>query len=316
VEHARGILTRAVAVTGAPGWLRLRARLELGAIEAAASGDVERLREARAAAEQVGASLTAARAELLIGLTLVRRHELAGGREYVTRALDLAQQGPLRLLEEAQAAQAELLVVSGEPRVAARHVDSAGAFGATARLLLAAASGDPVSLDELASAIGPGVIASGLRACSAGDVAAGTVLLERFPWFRHLALLRAGEAAVREGWGDPVAWLTNAMNFFGESRNQDLARSCRVLLRRAGAKVPRRGRGQAVVPAEFQRAGVTSREMDVLELVGQGLRNREIAQRLFLSPRTIETHLQTLQRKLDAPSRARLTTIALQVKGG
>src|SRR5439155_4665192 len=260
--------------------------------------------------------LTGARAELLIGLTLVRRHELAAGREYITRALDLAQQGRLRLLEEAQAAQAELLVVSGEPREAARHIDSAGAFGAAARLLLVAASGDPVSLDELARAIGPGVIAAGLRACSAGDVAAGTVLLEWFPWFRHLALLRAGEAAMREGRGDPVVWLADGMDLFGESRNQDLARSCRALLRRAGAKVPRRGRGQAVVPAEFRRAGVTSREMDVLELVGQGLRNREIAQRLFLSPRTVETHLQTLQRKLDAPSRARLTALALQGKGG
>jgi DNA-binding CsgD family transcriptional regulator len=316
VEGARGISKRALAVTGAPGWLRLRALLELGAIEAAASGEVGRLREARAAAEQVGAILTAARAELLIGLTLVRRHELAAGRESVSRALDLAQQGHLRLREEALAAQAELLVVSGDPREAARQVDSAGEFGAAARLLLAAASGEPVTLDELARAIGPGLIGAGLRACSTGDVAAGAALLERFPWFRHLALLRAGEAAMSEDRGDPVAWITDAMNFFGESGNEEMARFCRALLRGLGAKVPRRGRGRAVVPAELRRAGVTSREMDVLELVGQGLRNREIAQRLFLSPRTVEAHLQTIQRKLDAPSRARLTAIALQVKGG
>ena len=36
--------------------------------------------------------------------------------------------------------------------------------------------------------------------------------------------------------------------------------------------------------------GVTSREMDVLQLVAEGLTNAAIAERLVLLPRTVETH--------------------------
>jgi DNA-binding CsgD family transcriptional regulator len=315
IDSACRILAGALALAGAPGWLRLRALLNLGAVEAAATGDVDRLLEARAAAVRAGAIQTAARAELLIGLTLVRRHDLAVGGESVARAVELAELGRLPLLDEALAAQAEMLVVSGDLRAAARRIEAAGQAAAVARLLLAAATGRPIDLDELADAVGPGLVATGLRACAAGDIATGALQLHGFPWFRHLAWLRATDVAHSGASAEFAAGLTEAMDFFRACGNEELARSCRAHLRSAGAKVRRRGRGRAVVPAKLRTSGVTSREMDVLELVGQGLRNREIAQRLFLSPRTVETHLQSLGRKLEAPSRARLTAIALQLKG-
>lgn len=46
-------------------------------------------------------------------------------------------------------------------------------------------------------------------------------------------------------------------------------------------------------------AGLTDREQDVLRLMAQGLTNTGIAKRLFLSERTVETHIRRLLTKLD-----------------
>jgi DNA-binding CsgD family transcriptional regulator/tetratricopeptide (TPR) repeat protein len=50
-------------------------------------------------------------------------------------------------------------------------------------------------------------------------------------------------------------------------------------------------------------AGLTARESEVLALVAQGLRNGEIAQRLFLSSRTVGNHVSAILRKLQADTR-------------
>jgi len=57
---------------------------------------------------------------------------------------------------------------------------------------------------------------------------------------------------------------------------------------------------------------VTTREMDVLVLVADGLTNREIAERLFVSPRTVETHVASLLAKTGTASRAELRALAVQ----
>ena len=56
--------------------------------------------------------------------------------------------------------------------------------------------------------------------------------------------------------------------------------------------------------------GVTAREADVLRLVAEGLANKEIAARLYLSPRTVEKHVESLLRKIGARSRTQLAAIA------
>jgi DNA-binding CsgD family transcriptional regulator len=50
-------------------------------------------------------------------------------------------------------------------------------------------------------------------------------------------------------------------------------------------------------------ANLTARELEVLELVAQGLRNAEIAERLFLADKTVVHHVSAILRKLDVPSR-------------
>jgi DNA-binding NarL/FixJ family response regulator len=48
----------------------------------------------------------------------------------------------------------------------------------------------------------------------------------------------------------------------------------------------------------------------VLDLLGDRLSNREIAERLVLSPRTVEKHVAALLAKLGAPGRADLARLA------
>ncbi len=50
-------------------------------------------------------------------------------------------------------------------------------------------------------------------------------------------------------------------------------------------------------------AGLTRREMDVLELLAKGLRNTDIAERLYLSPKTVEHHVSAVLMKLQAATR-------------
>ncbi|WP_217181683.1 response regulator transcription factor [Streptomyces sp. AC495_CC817] len=57
---------------------------------------------------------------------------------------------------------------------------------------------------------------------------------------------------------------------------------------------------------------ITEREREVLRLVGLGLTNDEIAERLFLSPLTAKTHVSRIMSKLDARDRVHLVVVAYE----
>ena len=56
---------------------------------------------------------------------------------------------------------------------------------------------------------------------------------------------------------------------------------------------------------------MTAREIEVLGLVAQGLRNAQIAERLVLSERTIDHHVSAILRKLDVRTRGEATAKAV-----
>lgn len=86
----------------------------------------------------------------------------------------------------------------------------------------------------------------------------------------------------------------------------------RETLRRVGAPrdaarasaALREVRGRPSAPPPESTHGLSTREADVVKLLAQGLRNREIASRLFVSPFTVKRHVANILTKLNLPSRA------------
>src|SRR5204862_8353965 len=76
-----------------------------------------------------------------------------------------------------------------------------------------------------------------------------------------------------------------------------------AVLSAAGHRVPRRREGPA---------GLTRREVEVLRLVARGLSNKEIAERLVISPKTVSNHVEHIYAKIGASSRAAAGLFAMQ----
>ena len=80
-------------------------------------------------------------------------------------------------------------------------------------------------------------------------------------------------------------------------------------LRESGQRGLRRGpRAQTLA----NPLGLTGRQMEVLELLAQGMRNAEIAERLFLSPLTIKTHVARILDKLNLRDRIQAVVLAYE----
>ena len=109
----------------------------------------------------------------------------------------------------------------------------------------------------------------------------------------------------------PVLALVMGITATFEANGHDaLAARCRTLLKECGAPVPRKGRGDATaVPASLAALGITSREVEVLALVAGGATNREVAEHLFISPRTVDKHVERLLQKAGT-TRAGLADLA------
>ena len=82
-------------------------------------------------------------------------------------------------------------------------------------------------------------------------------------------------------------------------------------LRKAGfKKIPRGARKST----QSNSAQLTSRELEVLQLLNEGLQNKEIASRLFISAKTVDHHITSILYKLEVNSRAKAVHEAIRLE--
>jgi DNA-binding CsgD family transcriptional regulator/tetratricopeptide (TPR) repeat protein len=93
--------------------------------------------------------------------------------------------------------------------------------------------------------------------------------------------------------------LREALAIFDRLGARPMALEVKRKLRDLGASIPRGPR----MATRGDPLGLTSREAEVLQFVSLGWTNIEIADRLFLSPKTIERHLSSIYGKLDVRTR-------------
>jgi len=156
-------------------------------------------------------------------------------------------------------------------------------------------------------------VARGADGDAAGACAALSTALEagdRYPVFSALTMRLVAEAAIRDGWGTPGMLLSTADSTFTRLRLGRASAACRALLKTTGHAAPRRRAIDAGLPASLIAAGVTAREAEILDLLADRLSNREIAELLFLSPRTVEKHVAALLAKLGGEDRGGLARLA------
>jgi DNA-binding CsgD family transcriptional regulator/Tfp pilus assembly protein PilF len=186
-------------------------------------------------------------------------------------------------------AATQLVLAGDEPR--AREL-------VTEELALARAFGAPRALGIALRAAG--LVAHGADAVGRLDEAAATLDLAAAPLEQARTLLELGAAVRRDGRpAQARAHLVRAQELAERCGAWGVVSRARQELVNAGAR-PRRPRVSGV-------EGLTAGERRAAELAAGGRSNREIAQALYLTPKTIEMHLSSAYRKLDIRSRAELT---------
>jgi DNA-binding NarL/FixJ family response regulator len=86
-----------------------------------------------------------------------------------------------------------------------------------------------------------------------------------------------------------------------------------VIIREVPVEVPvpvRATEPFSVDVARLTQLGITPRELEILQAIAEGLSNREIAEKLFVSENTVKTHSSRLFDKLNAKRRTQAVQIA------
>jgi DNA-binding CsgD family transcriptional regulator len=119
------------------------------------------------------------------------------------------------------------------------------------------------------------------------------------------------EAARARTEGSDETALLAALAVFDDLGARPAAALARGRLRALGVRGIPRGPRPAT---RANPAGLTRREVDVVTLLTRSYGNQEIADRLFLSPRTVENHIAAILSKLDVSTRADVAARAEQLE--
>jgi DNA-binding CsgD family transcriptional regulator len=300
-------------------WIRLRA----GNVEGAEADAAEALRIAREATRARGHAPVAAATAVLAGL---ERERPLDELEAVLTGLPPAGDSDTVVQDDLSLARSALLLASGDARGAADAalaLDREFAWGCGCPSLLAWRSAAALALSQLGEderalelAREELRLAEVLGAPRAVGIAQRTVALVG-PADEREAALEAAVATLEGG----IARLELARatcDLGAELRRRGERTAARDALRRAHTLATECGATRLANRArdELGRSGarlirepatgveaLTPSEVRVAELAAEGLTNREVAQSLFVSEKTVETHLGRVYRKLDIKSR-------------
>ncbi len=238
-------------------------------------------------------------AQVVLGLVRLRRGD-PGWEPLLDEAWALAQGTELFRIVPAAAARAEAAWLANDPDGVAAATDPVLALpdGSSAFAVEIAAWRRRAGLDAQAPRDAPEPYASELR----GDWASAA---ERWrtlgcPYEAALALAEADDE-------EPLRLALDELQRLGAAPAAALVAA---RLRKQGAKgVPRGPRAST----RNNPAGLTAREVEVLTLVAEGLRDADIAKRLVLSERTVGHHVSSILRKLEVRTRAQAGAEAVRL---
>jgi DNA-binding NarL/FixJ family response regulator len=174
---------------------------------------------------------------------------------------------------------------------------------------------------ELANRLNPDVILMDLLMPVMDGVEATSRLLERNPQARILILTSFGEddrlfPAIRAGAQGYLLKDIQPRDLVQAIRETYLGKAqlhpdvARRLMEAISHDLPPKDAQPVSLPKELEI--LTEREREVLDLIAQGLTNREIAERMVISEKTVKTHVSNLLNKLNLEDRTRAAIWALK----
>jgi predicted ATPase/class 3 adenylate cyclase/DNA-binding CsgD family transcriptional regulator len=254
-------------------------------VAALGAGDIGTARDATAAAWEHGSVLSGYAAHLR---PIIAQAELAGGDLVAARrwADEAVATAPGWVMMSALTVRARVATVQGEPEQAERDAHDAITIAASVRAYLFI----PDTLECLAVLAG-----------QAGSHREAARLLGA----AHDIRQRIGEVRFKVWDADYDASAAMLREALGEQDFDSAWAEGAALSPEEAIAYAQRGRGQRKRPAGGW-GSLTPTELEVVRLVSEGLGNNDIATRLFVSPRTVQSHLTHVYTKLGLTSRVQL----------